>query len=384
MIGTFASAAQIVLASTALFFGGWWTVLSFVALRKPTGKALEATPLRWSVIVPAHNEERLIGRTIQSIVVAGVAADAIVVVADNCTDATAGIARAAGARVLERVNPAERGKSFALDFALVHLRAQHIVPEAVAIIDADSEVTPGFFDAMAQRLTSGAEIVQSHYRAGEGSTPVASLRRLALALVHWARPLGASRLGLPTTLKGNGMAFRWGVVEGGFPGEGITEDASATLEFARRGVVVAFEPNATVTGLMASTYREADVQDLRWEGGRLAMTTRALALASVLAVRGRIRASAACLELASPPLTLIGLVAAGGLGLAVAGVGSFSLAVAAAGSLVAYVGVGLASARPNVGDLRAIVHVPRFVLHKLAIYMRLARGKPTNWQRTSR
>jgi cellulose synthase/poly-beta-1,6-N-acetylglucosamine synthase-like glycosyltransferase len=384
MIGALAGGAQIVACSTALAFGGWWTVLSVVALRRPAGIAPAKSSLRWVVIVPAHNEEQLIEKTIRSIAAAGVAGDSIFVIADNCTDATGGIARGAGATVLERVNHRERGKCYALNFALAHLRAQPTAPEAVAMIDADSEVSSAFFDAMAHRLTSGAEIVQSHYRAGGGSTPVATLRRLALALVHWARPLGASRLGLPTTLKGNGMAFRWAVLEGGFPGEGIAEDASATLEFARRGVVVMFEPNATVTGLMATTYHEAKVQDLRWEGGRMAMMKRALALAFGMAVRGKFRAGAACLEVASPPLTLVGLLATGGVVLALTGAGSFALAASAAGLLLAYVTLGLAAARPNASDLRAAVHVPRFMLHKLAVYMRLTRGGPTSWQRTSR
>ena len=384
MIGTVAGGAQVAISATALLFGGWWTGLSLLALRQPRSLGRGTVPLRWAVIVPAHDEELLIERTIGSLVASGLSADVVYVVADNCSDTTADRARAIGASVLERSNPLERGKSYALQFGLAHLRSLQVTPEAVAIVDADSDVSSGFFDAVGRRIVSGADIVQCHYKAGDGSTPVTRLRRLALSLVHWSRPLGAARLGLPTTLKGNGMAFRWDVIKDGFPGGGITEDAAATLEFARSGQVVEFEPNATVTGLMASSYKEAAVQDLRWEGGRLAMTRQSLALALNLALRGRFRASAACLELASPPLTIVGLLSAGGLSLAIAGVGSAALAVIAACSVGTYVIVGLAAARVPSTDLFALMHAPRFVIHKLSVYVRLTRGQPKSWQRTSR
>jgi cellulose synthase/poly-beta-1,6-N-acetylglucosamine synthase-like glycosyltransferase len=334
--------------------------------------------------VPAHNEEHLIASTVYSILSALPRGSFVLVVADNCSDATAEAARDAGAQVIERTNPAERGKSYALEFALSHLRALADPPEAVAFVDADSVVSSEFFSAMDTRLCAESSIAQGHYCAGAGATPVARLRRLALDLVHWSRPLGAARLGLPTTLKGNGMAFRWGVIRGGFRGRGITEDAAATLEFAQRGLTVAFEPHAKVTGLMASSYQEARPQDMRWEGGRLALAPRAFASALSLIVHGKWRAAASCLELASPPLTLVGFAAIVGLFLAAGGFGSLALSLAALSSLSAYVGLGLAAARPSRSDLAALLHVPRFVTHKVTVYGRLLRGQPRTWQRTIR
>ena len=167
----------------------------------------------------------------------------LIVVADNCMDETAIEAQTAGANVLVRSDSARRGKSFALDFALTHLSAREQTPDAVIFVDADSTVSATFYDAIAGRLHRGADVVQVHYAVSESDAPLVRLRSLAFALVHWARPLGAARLGLGGSLKGNGMAFRWAVVRDGFAGTGITEDAAATLALARRGIAIRRVPS---------------------------------------------------------------------------------------------------------------------------------------------
>lgn len=376
--------AQLVFSWFALAWGGWWTLLALLALKRPAPAPGPRGLLDWVAVVPAHNEETLIARTVGSLVATGLEPSRVIVVADNCSDGTATVARETGATVIERHDDEARGKGYALDFALTFLGARSHRHDALAIVDADSEVNVEFFACLAARFETGASIVQAHYSGGPGDSPFARIRRLALGLVHWARPLGASRLALPTTLKGNGMAFRWEIIRNGFPGAGVTEDAAATLEYARRGVVVEFEPRARVSGLMANSYREAATQDLRWEGGRLAQSRTALALATRLAARGRIRAAYACLELASPPLTLLAFVAATAAVLGGVGFGSAVLGTVALGSVVAYIGLGLAAAKPCRADLAALVHAPRFVLYKALIYARLTRGKPRTWERTTR
>ena len=107
----------MVLAAAVLLWGGWWTLVCLVALRWPRAAASSADGYRFAVLVPAHNEERLIGACLDSLNAAAAHADAeVVVIADNCTDATAGVARGRGATVLERVSD-ERGKGYALEWA---------------------------------------------------------------------------------------------------------------------------------------------------------------------------------------------------------------------------------------------------------------------------
>src|SRR4051812_41266503 len=74
-----------------------------------------------AILVPAHNEEAGIAATIRNLLPQLAPGDRIVVVADNCTDATEAVARTAGADVVNRSDPVRRGKGFALDFGLGHL-----------------------------------------------------------------------------------------------------------------------------------------------------------------------------------------------------------------------------------------------------------------------
>ncbi|MFN8507548.1 MAG: glycosyltransferase family 2 protein [Dehalococcoidia bacterium] len=379
-------AAGTVATAVVLTHGVPWSVFAAVALPRP--RALRPAGRHWrlAVIVPAHNEEAMLGTTLDSLLAAaGEPAAEIVVVADNCTDRTAAVARSRGVTVLERTDPVLRGKSHALSFALAHLAARPEPPEAVCFVDADTVVSETFFAAIAARLDAGAEAVQVHYEAAAGDSPLSQLRRLAFLLVHRARPLGMARLGLGTGLKGNGMALRWALVREGFAGSGITEDAAMTLALARRGVAVAFEPRAWVRGHMAGSYANARVQDERWEGGRFGLMRGALAAAVDSLRRGHPGTAAAALDVASLPLTLLGVLAVTGSVLVLVGGGPWRFAIAGPASLASYGVLGLAGARVSPRELGALLEVPRFVAHKLRTYAALAaRRGPAGWERTSR
>ncbi len=364
--------------------GTWWTLLSLVALPPPRTPRPPSRRYRFTVLVPAHNEERMIAACIHSLQSAALNHTVdLVVIADNGTDQTAAIAAACGAHVLERNDPIRRGKGYALDFGIAACSSAP-APEAVIVVDADTQVSPNFFDAIAERLDTGAQVVQVHYRVASGDESLVRLRRLAFLLVHYARPLGAQRLGLGTTLKGNGMAFRWEVIRSGFGGAGITEDAAATLALARRGIAIEFVPTASVWGYMAGDYDSARAQDMRWEGGRMTLLARAAETALFALIRGRISCAASAAELAALPLTLLGALSLLPLTLSALGVLPIWLGAIAPISLITYITCGLAAARPRRGDLRALLGTPRYVVHKLAIYRSLLRSRPATWERTRR
>jgi hypothetical protein len=391
-LGSLLLAPLLVGSVVALAWGGWWALLALVALPRPRGAAALTRPWRIAVIVPAHDEAPTIAPGLLSLADASRAfarqhgEAEVVVVADNCSDDTAAVARRHGATVIERVDPARRGKGYALEHTIAALAARESPPDAVVFVDADTVVADNLFEAVAARLESGAQAVQVHYEAAPGSSSLARLRRLAFLLIHWSRPLGASRLGLGVGLKGNGMAMRWELASAGLGSIGIAEDAAMTLALARRGVAVAYEPRTTVHGYMAGDYRGARVQDERWEGGRLALARGALAAALHAAVRGRFAAAAASLELAAPPLSLLLAGSAAGLvgGVALGGAW-LAVAVAAPLALASYVVLGLIAARAPLADIWALRAAPRFVLHKLAILGRLALGRGAKgWERTER
>ena len=372
--------------SVVLAHGSWWTLLSLAALKRPGLPVKAKREWKFVVVVPAHDEELLVASTVASLLAARFRPrPEVLVVADNCTDGTAEVARAAGATVLVRTDPARRGKSFALDFAIESLAARGEMPEALLFVDADTTVSSNLFEAVASRLECGAGAVQVHYAAAGSESELARLRRLAFLLVHWARPLGAARLGLGTSLKGNGMAMPWDVVRDGLGGAGLVEDAATSLWLARRGIAVRFEPSATVWGQMAASYEDAAVQDRRWEGGRFALMRDALGVTATAVVRGRIAVAAGALEVASPPLTVLGGLAVIVVIVGAAGLVPIWLALAAPASLVASAATGWLAARASPRDLVALARAPRFVLHKGRVYLSLLRDRaPRSWERTAR
>ena len=112
----------IVLIAPLLVLTLGFAVEVFVGLR-PLAQEIPAAGDSPSAVssVPAHDEQAMIHSTIERLKSAAGGNARVLVVADNCTDDTAQIARRAGAEVIERSDAAHRGKGFALDFGRSHL-----------------------------------------------------------------------------------------------------------------------------------------------------------------------------------------------------------------------------------------------------------------------
>src|SRR5262249_33750666 len=105
---------------------------------------------RFALLVPAHNEEAVIGKLLESLSELDYPADqyTVHIVADNCTDTTAELARASGyALVHERSDQEKRGKGFALSWLLEQLEKDQLTYDAYIVLDADSVVDPAFLQA---------------------------------------------------------------------------------------------------------------------------------------------------------------------------------------------------------------------------------------------
>ncbi len=239
--------------------------------------AAPAQPLFLAVIVPAHDEELVLAGTMDSLLGQTYPRECfqIVVVADNCTDKTAEMARSRGVTVLERTHATERGKGYALNFAVTHLLQCPIPPDGFIIVDADTCAAPDFLSQMSARIAS--EAAAGGFGAWQGRYGVlnaddgwrAALMAAAFELVNHVKPLGRETLGLSVGLKGNGMAFTRAVAEAlPWPGGSLTEDLDYGLELARRfGLCVRYAPEARVLAQMPATAAQAASQRARWEGG---------------------------------------------------------------------------------------------------------------------
>lgn len=246
------------------------TAASLLPSRGATEHDLESADFPIAVVIPAHNEEALIERCIRSIAASARAGDALMVVAHNCTDATAAKAEAAGARVLELNDPDRKGKGCALSFGFEVALAG--AAKAVLVIDADSVASPGLIDAVRQRFLSGAQALQCRYEV-HNSEENDRTRLMALAFQGFnvIRPRGRERLGLSAGILGNGFALhRNALARTPYGAYSIVEDLEYHLALVRAGIRVEFVERATVNGEMPRAESGARTQRARWEGEQAA------------------------------------------------------------------------------------------------------------------
>ena len=349
----------------------------------------------FDVIVPAHDEEANIAGTVSSILAVDYPRDRfrVVVVADNCTDATAARARQAGAHVIERVDTDRRGKGYALARAFEETLAERRA-DAVVVVDADTRVTKNLLHAFAARLSAGEVAVQAEYGV---RNPEASWRTrlmvVALTLFHVLRSNARERLGLSCGLRGNGMGFACSVLrEVPHDAYSIVEDVEYGIRLGEAGHRVAYVGEAAVLGEMVSTGRAARSQRDRWEKGRRALRD---AHGWRLVKRGLVERNAMLFDLGAdllvPPLTRLGAWIAFGLGAsAAAGVlviasGGSPIAWipwAAAGALTgAYVFRGVQLTRLGARAALDLAWAPVYAVWKLGL---AASGPPSTWVRTTR
>ncbi len=345
--------------------------------------------LRVAVLVPAHDEERGIAATLATIAPQLRAGDRLVVVADNCGDDTAGVARAAGADVFERSDAARRGKSFAVASGVTYLAADE--PDIVVIIDADCHVEAGAIDAL--RAAAVARPAQAAYvmRAPEGAPPARRLAELMFLVRNVVRPLGLWRLGLPCLLTGAGMAFPWSLIRGAPLASGsVVEDLQLAIDLAADGTPPRFCVAARVSSVFPLGEPAAGAQQTRWLWGVVRAIAQAPRLLVAAARHRQPSLVGLAAELAVPPLTMLFALWTLALGLAIV-VGLVlhqwrPLAVAAAGlgaCALAIVAAWLRFARDRV-PLSVVLGAPLYALPALrAAIIALVRRRQ-GWNRTAR
>lgn len=346
-----------------------------------------------AVLVPAHDEEPVVAETLARLRTELLPGDRLVVVADNCTDATATVARAAGATVVERNDPDRRGKGFALERGMQFLESEPA--EVVLVVDADCELAPGSLAALARAAARDDRPAQACYLARRPASPrpVDTVSAFAFMVKNLVRPSGLARLGLPCQLMGTGMAFPWASLRKARLGtSAIVEDLELGLDLVISGHPPRFCPEALVTSTLPGQASARVSQRRRWEHGHLSVllgtAPRVLALGlrrldPVLLGVG--------LDLCVPPLSLLALAAAAVLAasaLAAPLVGSFAPAVLAAVALaLVFTSALLAWLRYGRADYEAsvLLAAPIYALRKLPLYLDFLLGRRQQaWVRTQR
>lgn len=360
------------------------------ALPRPRRTPAPPEPsLRVAVLVPAHDEEHGIAATLATIAPQLRDGDRVVVVADNCDDATAAVARAAGADVFERSDATRRGKSFAVASGVTHLAAD--APDIVIIVDADCCVEAGAIDALraaaVERPAQGAYVM----RAPEGAPPARRLAELLFLVRNVVRPLGLQRLGVPCLLTGSGMAFPWSLIRNAPLASGsVVEDLQLAIDLAVDGTPPRFCGQARVTSWFPSGDAAAAQQQTRWLWGVMRAIAQAprLLLAALRHRQSSLIGLAA--ELAVPPLSM--LFALWALVVALAALAGFwrhdwrPLVAAVSGSSLCALAVVAAwwrYARERV-PLSVVLGAPLYALPALGAALVALVRRRQKWNRTAR
>ncbi|MGD1858328.1 MAG: glycosyltransferase family 2 protein [Leptolyngbyaceae cyanobacterium] len=350
-------------------------------------------PVRRAILMPAHNEATVIQATLATLTPQLNATDRLVVVADNCTDATAEIARQAGATVLERQNDRQRGKGYALDFGIRHLSQN--APDVLIMVDADCQVKPGAIDAISTLALSTQRPVQATYLLEQSPEPAPKekVSTFAFKVKNLVRPLGLRLLGQPCLLTGTGMAFPWATLKDVDLASGnIVEDMKLGLDLAIAGHAPIMCPGALVTGDQPQQDATAMTQRTRWEHGHLqTLLTCVPPLLWQGLKQGRIGLIALALDLCVPPLSLLVMLWVAGAALVTAMTLLFSTiwlpAMAVYGSglglLIAICLAWSGFARQDI-PLNKLLSIPLYVLWKIPLYFKFLKGPEAQWIRTDR
>ncbi len=391
-------AGALIVAWTVLAFAvGYLLLLTFAAATKRRMPPPARNWRTFRIVVPAHNEELVLAPVLQRLTTLQYPRThyQIVVVADNCSDDTARIARSYGARVLERFDLHARGKGHALAAAFAVLRGERF--DAYVVLDADTLADVKLLQVLNRYLAAGHRVIQAHYDVLNGQdNHRTALMAVALRIFHYVRPLGRQALGAGATLTGNGMCFGKDVIDRySWNAFSLTEDLEYTSTLVRNGEQIVFAPEAQIAAQMPVDREQAQGQRLRWEGGRMQIARRdGLRFLLHGLVQRNWRWFDWGMDLLIPPLAALALAVLGGtvaaLALAVIVASNttitlFCIWFALAGALAVFVLDAMLVSGAPWAAYRAILYAPGYVLWKLWVYVMLATDRrPKHWVRTGR
>jgi len=380
--------ALLMLLPTLVLF----TQVVLACLPAPARVARPGQRARVAVLVPAHNEASLIASTLASIRPQLREGDQLLVVADNCTDQTASLARGAGAQVVERQDLQHRGKGYALDFGVQHLRQSP--PEVLIIIDADCQVGADALDHLARCCVDHGRPAQALYlmHAPAGAGLKVQVAAFAWRVKNLVRPRGWARAGLPCQLMGAGMAFTWQQVSAvNLATSHLVEDLKLGLECAALGKPPLFCPDAVVNSHFPTSQEGLSIQRKRWEHGHLGLV---LAEGPKRVGRALVQRNwpllGMALDLVVPPLALLTLLLAAFfvvtwlafwlLGMLLPAV----LATLALGLLGAAVLLAWSRFARELIPFSVLLYAPFYAARKIPLYLGFLLKRQVDWVRSKR
>ena len=235
---------------------------------------------KFALIVAAHNEETVIAHIVDSLNRQNYPKSLfdVFVIADNCTDKTAKIAREHGARVYERRNSSARGKGHALEWMFQQIFDMEESYDAISVFDADNLVAANYLLEMNKHLCMGHRVIQGYI---DSKNPYDSWITCSYSIAFWLSnrvfQLPRYYMGLSCSLCGTGFCVDVNVLkEIGWGATCLTEDLEFTMKLALSDYKVAWAHDAIVYDEKPITLKQSWNQRKRWMQGHADCASRFL------------------------------------------------------------------------------------------------------------
>lgn len=377
---------------------GYHLFLSLLAVFSKDKQRFETSEKRkFAIVIPAHNEEKMIAKTIYSLngLIYPKRLYDIIVVADNCTDETAKIAQNLEATVYERTNKKKKGKGYVLRWIFDRILNSSDNYDGIIVVDSDSLISGNFLEVMNYYLENGSRVIQSSDlvlpQPGNWSVEIT---RIGFLLYNYVKPLGRKVLSLNTDLKGNGMCFSSQVLkEIPWQAWSLTEDAEYGLILILRGEKIDFAPEAVVWAQMPVEAKNAESQRSRWEQGRFQLAKKyTYRFLKESFKRKSFKMFDTFIDLMTPPFvnTMIGIISLTSLAviLWLLDFTAFYHVLIWTGLLslgMLYLFIGLYAAKADKNIYKSLIYIPLYALWKIKLLVKnFHKGYELNWVRTTR
>ena len=293
-----------------LLFTLYYFFIGFCGMwRRKENKIL--TPKKtFAVIIAAHNESAVIGQLLQNLQALEYPKTLydVFVIADNCSDNTAEIARSYGSIVCERTHPTKKSKGFAMEWMFERLFKMEKKYDAVVVFDADNLVHPRFLMEMNNHLCKGDRIIQGYLDAKNPyDTWVAGTFAIAFWVIDHISHLAKTNIGLSAVLGGTGMCITTDVLERyGWRATCLTEDMEFTMKSLAEGIKTTWAHDAIVYDEKPLTFMQSWRQRKRWAQGQFDVAHRYIPKMLKEGIKRRdIRILDGCLYLLQPHFLMI-------------------------------------------------------------------------------
>lgn len=232
----------------------------------------------FAMVVAAHNEQSVIKNMVESIL--GLNYDRelfdVFVIADNCTDATAEVAKNAGATVLERENQVLKGKGHAMDWAFNIIFKGEREYDAVCVFDADNICNSEFLNEMNKKLCQGFSAVQGYIETKNPyDTWITASYATTFSCLNKLYQTSRYNIGFPNQLCGTGFAIKTDILkEYGWGATCLAEDMEFTMKLMLNNVLVGWAEAAIVYDEKPLTLSQSWKQRTRWMQGHADVASR--------------------------------------------------------------------------------------------------------------